>query len=390
MREPSDILELFDRASKDGRRMVLATVVDVRGSAYRRPGAHLMVVDDGRRAGSISAGCLESDLLARGESIFESEHPLLLQYDSGEFFGLNYGCDGTILVLVQPVRNMETSFPLAFRQAQSSGRQLGLATIFDCDDKSLLGTQVLFDKHSIVSSSCSGSLTREVSARAHEIIEAGESCVVKFSSIRAKAFCEVISPKARLIIFGAGADARPLIEMTRTLGIEAHIVDIRRSVLEPFKDSATVHQFETCSEPSILVRTPEHTAIVIMSHDFEADKQYLSYSLETNCRFLGVMGSRKRTLKLLKEIEREAEAGRIRFPVGLDIGAETPEEIALSICSEILSVFKGSSGKPLSTIDGPIHVRRGDEEDGSTSTQEKTLEDKPSRPLVCHMGTHHE
>ncbi|MBX9695418.1 MAG: XdhC family protein [Cyanobacteria bacterium] len=367
MKESIEILELFTSALCAGSKMAMVTVVDVRGSAYRRSGAHLLLTSDGRRAGSVSAGCLENDILARGEAVFELQSPLLLEYSSDEFFGLNYGCDGTIQVIVQTIDCSSSSFPQAYSLAQETGQPVGLATVYACDDKRLLGSQVLFIIDEVIASDTATSIVKAVVESSRNIIDSRSNCNLQLDRGKTRVFCEVIHPSARLAIFGAGDDVIPLINLARSIGIESHIIDTRRSYLERFRSTEICHHYDHDFDPSIIVNAPEYTAIVIMGHNFELDKRFLSSALETECGYIGVMGSRKRTMKMLAELGLEWASNRIRFPIGLDLGAESPEEIALSICSEILSFFRNASGKPLATLTGPIHQRVDAHETGDPS-----------------------
>lgn len=376
MRDTAEILDLFINAAECGRKMVLATVVDVSGSAYRRPGAHLLLVDDGRKAGSISAGCLETDLLARGEELFETSERLLLEYENDEFFGLNYGCDGTIYVFVQPITASTCSSPLAFRKVEETARPVVLATIFDSKERALIGRQFLFDKCDIskpfVSISehaaetvCSSDfqnneleqLRKEIEGSCAEIMRSNFNQKRDFDFQSTKVFFEVIKPTIRLAIFGAGDDVMPILNVANSVGFETHIIDSRRSYLDRFASQSMVHSHDQNFSIETVLDVPERTAAIVMSHSFELDKRFLASLLKSDCAFIGVMGSRKRTLKLLNELGAPSQSERIRFPVGLDIGAETPEEIALSICSEVLAFFRDASGQPLNSVKGSIHRR---------------------------------
>lgn len=357
-----EILELYKSALRSGKRMVLATVVEVRGSAYRRPGARLLYVEGGGKAGSISAGCLERDIIARGAEIFDLPHGLLLEYDSHDFFGLNYGCDGVIHVLVQPLDCKNISYPLAFQIAREQNQTLGLATVVQSADTTRLGAQILFDDHKILATSLPGTVDDS-----YELFSTFESTSIH-SNIQSQSkyfaycdttlFIEKIQPPLRLAIFGAGEDAEPLLAAARLIGLEPHIIDASRAHLDRFKGKELVHLFDgQGTAPSIIRGSVERTAIVIMSHNFDLDKSYLSTALATDCPYIGIVGSRKRTIKILDELGQTESAARIRFPIGLDIGAETAEEIALSICGEILSFFRKTTGRPLSSVDGPVHWR---------------------------------
>jgi xanthine/CO dehydrogenase XdhC/CoxF family maturation factor len=386
LKEPSEILELFTSAFNSGQQMVLATVVDVNGSAYRRPGAHLLLVEDGRKAGSISAGCLENDILARGKEVFALPQPLLLEYESDEFFGLNYGCDGTIRVLVQPVTDTGVNFPNAYRLAGKTGQTLGLATIYDCQDQQRIGTQVLFNQVEIIASTAANQISTSILEDCKTSLESAKNRTVLCEHSDTKVFLEIIKPSLRLAIFGAGDDVIPLLAIAHSVGIETHIVDSRRSYLERFSDTQSTQHFNQDFDAKILLEAASRTAIVIMSHNFELDKRFLTTALASECAYIGLMGSRKRTLKMLAELGREEDSVRIKFPIGLDLGADSPEEIALSICSEILSFFRNASGKPLSTLSGPIHQRPADEDESEllcASAQQTKLS-------ACLTGSTHE
>jgi xanthine/CO dehydrogenase XdhC/CoxF family maturation factor len=383
LRDSAEILDLIVNAINSGRKMVLATVVDVSGSAYRRPGAHLLLVDDGRKAGSISAGCLENDLIARGEELFESSECLLLEYENDEFFGLNYGCDGTIFVFVQPINESICLFPVAVERVQETAREHVLATVFHSEECAHIGKQFLFDREAqLVSSNAivdcsSDKLPGEIAQSIRRAIDSNcnQNFDIEFESTRV--FFELIKPTIRLAIFGAGDDVIPLLNIANSVGLETHVIDSRPSYLDRFANQAHVYSYDRsfCSER--VFTAPERTAAVVMSHNFELDKRFLSTVLNSCCAFIGVMGSRKRTHRLLSEIGAEIQSHKIRFPVGLDIGAETPEEIALSICSEVLAFFREASGQPLNKVMGTVHQR-------STADYRGLVSER--RPLLCTIG----
>lgn len=378
MREPIEILELLTSASQAGKRMVLATIVDVQGSAYRQVGAHLLLVEDGRKAGSISSGCLENDLIARGDEIFDLSCGVLLEYESDELFGLNDGCDGTIQILVQPVTNQSSLFPYAFHMAEELAESLGLATVLESNSENLIGTQVLFSKNKILTGNSSRGITQFVSENLAEWISRKRRCEC-FEFDGTRVFVELVKPTARLAIFGAGEDVAPLVTIARTIGFEPHIIDSRRSYIERFEQSVAVHHYESDFQLPL-----EFDAIVVMSHNFELDKRFLSCALKSTCDYIGVMGSRKRTEKILTELQVREVPARIKYPIGLDLGADSPEEIALSICSEILAFFRCATGRSLCAISGHIH-QKADKPVTKVLSSVKEL-----RLISCATGNQHE
>ncbi|MDZ4835698.1 MAG: XdhC family protein [Candidatus Melainabacteria bacterium] len=388
MIDTAEILDLYTLANASGHKMVLATVVDVDGSAYRRPGAHLLVTEDGRTAGSISAGCLESDILARHTELFSLQQSTVLQYESDEFFGLNYGCDGTINVLVQPVLPNQINFPTAFTDANKLGRQLILATVYNSETADMIGKKLLASGGRILNSELPPDIERHVAASLFAVERLDRHQCKTYDEIATKVFFEIIKPNLRLVIFGAGDDVIPLIETAKSIGIEVRLSDSRRSYLDRHSERADVFQFSSgannttvykrdnqtpaaCEIKSLnadeielaLFDAPQRTAVVIMSHSFELDKRFLQLALEKNSAYLGVVGSRKRTEKLLTELNAMDASHRIHYPIGLDLGSETAKEIALSIVSEILAFFRNASGKPLCEVSGSVHEPR--KENGS-------------------------
>ena len=367
MIDTAEILDLYSRASLNGHKMVLATVVDVDGSAYRRPGAHLLVSANGKTAGSISAGCLESDILARHEELFSHQKCLLLTYENDELFGLNYGCDGTISVLVQPVISSKINFPTAFADANRLGRQLILATVFDCENEEMIGRSLLASNGRVLNSDMPPSIERHAAASLLEVERGDRHQTRWYEEVSAKVFFQIIKPTIRLVIFGAGDDVVPLIETAKSIGMEVRVSDSRRSYLDRHSERTNVYQFCSTNAPndgsetdieSSLFDAPERTAVVIMSHSFELDKRFLEQSLKTSSAYIGVVGSRKRTDRLLTELNAFDQASRLHYPIGLDIGSETSAEIALAIVSEILAFFRSGSGRSLTEVSGAVHDRR--------------------------------
>ncbi len=359
MRETAETLKLYSSALAANLRMFMATVVDVTGSAYRRPGAHMLVVEDGRTTGSISAGCLERDIIARSEEVLDNEKSILLKYESGtdEIFGLNFGCDGTIYVLLQPVNGSTIDFARAATRANELGELLVLATVFDSGDPALIGMSQLMSLKETVSSNLPDELASLISKDTLDVAAQQSNQIRTYDRSRTKVFFELVRPSLRLVILGAGDDVRPVLEIARTLAVDVTLLDGRKSFLPRHNDLATTHSIDGPTDLSIFFHSPRRTAVIIMSHNFELDKVFLDAAIKHRCAYLGVMGSQERTRKLLQQLDAMDASEHIHYPIGLDLGAESPEEIALSIFSEILACCRTASGKPLSTITGPIHRR---------------------------------
>lgn len=404
MRETAEIQRLYKAGIDSAQRMVMATVVEVAGSSYRRPGAHLLVLADGSKAGSISAGCLEADITAKHDELFALGRCQLLRYEnkSDDIFGLNLGCDGTISVLIEPIEGQKScasriSYPETARLANVLGKSLILATIYESANEELLGLRILYGDD--VRDGCGisriidmddripKSLERAICSSFKEVEHGGGHQHRVFEEPQTKVFFELVKPQAQLFIFGAGDDVRSIIEMADVIGFSTTIIDKRQSFLDKYEDRARTFNFRDVQLRE-LIESPEMTAIVIMSHNYEFDKEFLLAALGTDCSYLGIMGPARRAVQMLVELGKadvvtqpsgratpaESEPAvvgaravrpqerNLHYPIGLDLNAETPEEIALAICSELVAHFRGGSGQSLSKTSGPIHRRTEAEE----------------------------
>lgn len=367
VREHRDILELFD-ALPPGEVAVLATVVEVRGSAYRRPGARLLLVRDGRRAGSISGGCLESDLHRRAWGLTQSG-PKLVAYDTrgdderpaGEF---NTGCDGIIRVLIERVIAGESHPALvALRDAQASETPIALATVCEAPDDAgfTIGARLRagqpprglgFPAGEI---SCALSrFERNAKPTLQSIeIESGEMVAI---------FLEQLRPPRPVIVFGAGDDAATFADLAATLGWSTIVVARRPGAFEG-RRFANARQTLTAAPLDALRRlriTPE-TAIVLMTHRYDDDLALVPALLASPAFYIAMLGPKARTARLVRDLSLRGELpgadafDRLHAPAGLDIGGDGAAAVALSVLAEIESAANARDGGPLRDRRGPIH-----------------------------------
>ncbi|MGV3614206.1 MAG: XdhC family protein [Fimbriimonas sp.] len=310
MKEHLDLIRAW-RALPAGTEAVLATVVAARGSVYRRPGARMLMTRDGWLAGSVSGGCVESDLL---QTAFDrtANGPEVVTYDAlapeDLLFGFGLGCNGAVDVLLQ--RLPPDGGALALIQAVAATRR-------GCWIATDLGT------------GASESFTHERPLRG---------------------FVERIEPPHPLVIFGAGHDAVPLARQAKALGWHVTVVDSRAAYACPdrFPDADRI----LVAPPAQRVTMEAGTSAVVMTHNFAHDAAILRW---VEADYLGVLGPRSRTQRLLEETGRFPE--EIRGPIGLDLGAETPEEIAVAIVAEILAWRRQCSAVPLNGRSEPLHPR---------------------------------
>jgi xanthine/CO dehydrogenase XdhC/CoxF family maturation factor len=317
----------LDAASKP---YALATVVAVEGSSYRRPGARMLVPADSGPVGLISGGCLEDEAARLARRAIEQRTPQLLTIDHSaegdELWGLGLGCRGIVHLLAEPPE-LARDTAETLRAVRSGAEAAYLRTGLD------------------------GSRRRLTATEAAKFAGAPEP---DRPVLGADAVLDPILPPTHLVICGAGADARPLVDAARRLDWRVTVADPRRSVLA----SDRLGDAERCdaepAEAADRIGVTERTAIVIMSHDYVRDAAYLGGFVGRGAAYVGVLGPRDRTDRLLAEAEVAADE-RLHAPAGLDIGADGPEEVATAIVAEILATLHGHAGGSLREREGPIH-----------------------------------
>jgi xanthine dehydrogenase accessory factor len=368
--EITDVLTAIGSLSASGQRMALATIVAVRGSTYRRPGARLLVPEEGAPIGNISGGCLEGDVADMARLVMEEGRARLagwdLTADDDAVWGLGLGCNGAIEVFIEPAdRAVEAA--RALRTALEEERPISLVTVIESEQPEAIapGARLIVMPDGAVE----GSLGRsDVDAEA--IAAARELLTTERSEIRTlaegiRAFVEILDPPLRLVICGAGHDAVPLVRAASHLGWNVTVVDDRPGFLnrERFPEA---HGFASVDDPSEVaeaITIDARTFVVVMTHNFLRDKAYLRGLLTTDARYLAMLGPAARSQRLLMELEEEGtpiteeRRSRIHGPAGLDLGAEGPEEIAQAIIGEIVAVRRGRDGGFLKERPTPIHDR---------------------------------
>ncbi|HSU52197.1 MAG TPA: XdhC/CoxI family protein [Segetibacter sp.] len=372
MKELKDILEAYDEAEREGKQSALATVVHLEGSAYRRPGARMLVTEDGKLTGAISGGCLEGDALRKAQLVMVQKKPMLVTYDTTDEddakLGVGLGCNGIISILIEPVDAEDKNNPIAYLKTVSSKRQAAvLITLFSLDKKEVQpGTCLLLTEDGVKKSCLNNErFESELFADAELVLRRRVTVTKVYQSEAAlTAFVEVISPAVSLIIFGAGNDAIPLVQFANILGWETTVIDGRPNY-------ATTQRFAGAGR--ILVSKPENsipqlifdanTVAVLMTHNYNYDIAVLKSLLPLKLPYVGALGPKKKLERMFDELKDQGIAitdeslMNIFGPTGLDIGAETADEIALSIISEIKAVLSKKTGMPLRDKDETIHPR---------------------------------
>lgn len=360
MKEINDIINAYHSAVKENLKAALATVVSVEGSSYRRPGARMLVTEDGRLTGAISGGCLEGDALKKARSAIFQQQNKLVTYDTTDEddakFGVQLGCNGIVHILFEPIEPTDQLNPIFFLTALKNKRQDAvISTLFSLSDSLQLGTSLCY--------TATHQLTRlpdEIAQQGHQDAEEVlKNKASKFTNYgNSSAFVELIQPPISLVIAGAGNDAQPLARFAHQLGWEVTVADGRPT-------HATAQRFPQANQ--VIVAKPtqlleqltidNNTAFALMTHNYNYDMELLGLLINTDAPYIGTLGPKKKLVRMLTELgaHKEQNLQRIHGPIGLDIGAETADEIAIAIIAEIKAVFSGSTAGLLKEKLGPVH-----------------------------------
>ncbi|MDH6606464.1 xanthine dehydrogenase accessory factor [Streptomyces sp. SAI-208] len=365
-----DIADELHRWVEQGRDFAVATVVAVGGSAPRRPGAALAVDADGTAIGSVSGGCVEGAVyelcqqaLKGGESVLER-----FGYSDEDAFAVGLTCGGVIDILVTPVRAGDRDRPVvaAALEAAARGRATALARIVSGPDELLGRTLVVRPDSSYGGFGAHPELDRTVAAEAGAFLDAGRTGTLEIGEQGSRCgapltvLVESSVPPPRMIVFGAIDFASALVRIGKFLGHRVTVCDARPVF-------ATEARFPEADE--IVVEWPHRylertevdarTVLCVLTHDAKFDVPLLQLALRLPVAYVGAMGSRRTHLdrnERLREVGvTERELARLHSPIGLDLGARTPEETALSIAAEIVAARRGGSGVSLTGAHTPIH-----------------------------------
>lgn len=369
MKEIRTIITAYDIAKSLGISVALATVVRVEGSSYRRTGARMLVQDNGIWEGGISGGCLEGDALKQARMAIFKESPSLITYDTSQEdeyqIGVGLGCNGIIDVLFAPLDFLEENNAVEIlKKCVADNRKTHLLLTF---------TNVHEEFHSLKSGQVirykdvrdlqfieDRSLQSELSEKIIEQLQKGTSAPVSLKDERVSVFIELLPPPIHLIIMGYQYDVFPLSRLTHEMGWETTVVAPAVKVNRKIKELVNeIISNEKLNE----IKIDEYTAVVLMSHDLEKDKENLQRVLKTDVSYIGMLGPKVRSERIFDELKEagiiisEKDKSRIYAPIGLDIGAVSPEEIALSLVAEIRAIFSERSGGSLRLRNEPIHER---------------------------------
>jgi xanthine/CO dehydrogenase XdhC/CoxF family maturation factor len=340
MTDLEQILPLWRELEASGAEYVLATVVRVEGSSYRKPGARMLLVADGRRAGTVSGGCLEAAVAKKAWWLTENG-PVVQSYSTLEDDGeLPYGsgCGGVVWILLERRGTADEALK-ALEKAWIARVPVAIATVLEGErigQRAFAGT-------------------------------AGDAELAVLENFQAElpVWIEERAARPGLWVFGAGDDAKPLVRMARTLGWYLAVADGRSHLATAgrFTEADAVHVLPVNEMQRMDVRAGD--AAVVMTHSFEQDALILAGLLSGPVRpaYIGVLGPQRRTRELLEDVARKLDFApserviegwltELHSPTGLDLGAETPAAIALSIVAEIQKTLTGGTALPLRQVRG--------------------------------------
>jgi len=359
------LLPLYERERRAGRAVALAVVVHTSGSTYRKPGALMLIAENGDYAGLLSGGCLESDLHQHALRVLGSGQAQLISYDTGgsddQLWGLGVGCEGAMQILLLragPDRNWQ---PLElFRAAHERHQPAAAAVVVASADAAMPPGSLLAGPGSDIGQPVPPALRAAVEALLNQALASGRPARLGAPGEALRVLALPLALPPRLLLLGGGPDAQPLVDLAARMQWHITVYDHRAAYAQPAR-------FAQARE--VLLGRPEELAqnldlkrfdaAVVMSHHLTSDLAYLKALSASHIAYVGLLGPPHRREKLLADLgaERAGLQGRLRSPIGLNLGGRSPEAIALSIVAEIQARLHGAPGGPFGGREPEPHER---------------------------------
>lgn len=372
MKEFQKIIEAYEQVDFKQQKAALATVVKIEGSSYRRPGARMLMTDAGHWVGAISGGCLEGDALRKARQVMLQGEPRVVTYDTtddndAQSLGVGLGCNGIIDIIIEPLTDEADAGPIhQMRSFLTNRHRAGVATVYRVEGTTAcrVGQRMMWQNGQWIAHTVADAAMADRIAQDLEKVQQSGASVSKVYALadgEIEVFLEAMNPSLHLAIFGGGYDAVPVARLAKSIGWQVTVTDDCVAHLAPrrFPDADTVVPIPR-HEAADRLPVDEYTAALLISHNYKYDIAVLTSLLSTNIRYIGILGPGKRAEKMREELEAgrvwtNADHKRIYAPVGLNLGAETPDEIALSIVAEVQAVFHHRPGGFLRDRGQPIH-----------------------------------
>jgi xanthine/CO dehydrogenase XdhC/CoxF family maturation factor len=370
-KETADVLARVAELAAAGERAALATVVRISGSAYRRPGAKLLIEERGGTLGSVSGGCLEADVREIAQVVLATGTPCLRHYDTGAdedvVWGLGLGCNGRVDVFVQPA----TAGPFAeragrLRELLAGDASFTVATVVDGAEtpgasgvEGLGATRIVEADGAVSGSLGSPELDSIAGERARALMTGSRSSSSAVLAIAGRTvFFEALAPPPHLVVCGAGDDARPLVAYAADAGFRVTVLDHRPALLAPehFPQAARLVLARPENE-AVELPAAARSLAVVKTHSLAHDREWTRRLLAAGYPYVGLLGPRARTAAILRDIDAPGTlAERVFGPVGLDLGADGPRQVAVSIVAELLAFVARREPRHLSARREAIHA----------------------------------
>ena len=365
MKEIKDIIKNYSQAVKQGKKTALATVVKVEGSSYRQPGARMLVTEDGILTGAISGGCLEGDALRKALLAINQKQNKLITYDTSDDnvldFSVQLGCNGIVHILFEYIDADNSNNPLEILKKVDENRNDSvIATVFSLErNAKQIGTVNVYqeniffvdDKYSLEKEIMNVLLNKSTQIQNIHIENSEQTALLQY-----------IAPPVSLIIAGAGNDAQPVVKMADLLGWEVTVGEgrVTHATKKRFPEAKNIIVGKA-QDLIQNVNIDDRTYFILMTHNYQYDLEVLKLVLKTSCPYIGILGPKTKLQRMFDDLNEEGiilteeDYQRIYGPIGLDIGAETSEEIALSVISEIKAVIEQRKGSSLRYRTDKIH-----------------------------------
>jgi xanthine/CO dehydrogenase XdhC/CoxF family maturation factor len=349
-RETERLLDVIRQARAAAEPAALATIVRVTGSAYRREGTRMFVRQDGTYVCSLSGGCLEPAVAETAARVIASGQPVVVSYDLADdsIWGLGIGCSGAVDVLIERLDDdvVTRTWLTILERSEPAVLVTSLSGIS--------GRMVVAGGRVVAGGLSDAVVEPRAIERARDRFRAPYPRSGVESIADAELFFEIALPPPDLVIFGAGHDASPVARLAWTLGFAVTVVDVREAFLAPERFPGATLICAHVSQFADRVKPSAGAFMLVMNHHVERDQECLRFGLDSDAAYVGVLGPRSRYEKLVAGLVAHgytpdsAKLARVHSPVGLSLGAETPDEVAMSIMGEILAIRRGFEGGFLS------------------------------------------
>ncbi|MCH2247231.1 MAG: XdhC family protein [Crocosphaera sp.] len=367
MHELQEIIKAFEVNQQQGENTFLATIVNSFGSTYRQKGAKMLITETGEIVGTLSGGCVENDIFQYTKQI--SDEPLLISYDATSeedlIWGFGLGCNGAVQILLEKLDYSWKLSPLnLINECLTNKKHGAIATIFEIEgeiDVKLGSRFFVYPDNTTHTDIQEQNLKKAITDDTISAKNTRQSTVNKYQSSLGSVdvFIEVITPPLSLIIFGAGRDVLPVAKLAKAIGWQVTVVDCRAQEKTyqrfAFADKIILTRRDIISQQ---ISVEENDVAVVMTHNYFDDYNIIKFLLPTKISYLGVMGSKNRIAKIIEDLNpTKTQLEKLYSPIGLDIGADTPAEIANSIISEIQAVSSKRNASFLKYRSQPLHQK---------------------------------